>query len=147
VAYGSSLVERRLEGPEVSYFEDQYDEWMANNCQGDIEEYGDGSTYIEAAKGYTPPPPNKVRTSMGRSRSLLPLSKVEEFAAWAIADGFVREETKGVYEVLRLRWGQKVNGRKMQPYIFFKRAAAHYATTQAEGTQLVSRWMRPNTTT
>lgn len=125
----------------MSYFEDQYDEWMDNDCKGNLEDYGDGTTYVEDKKPYTPPQ-NKVRTSLGRSRSLLSLSKLEEFAAWAIADGFVREETKGIYEVLRLRWGQKIDGRKMQPYIFFKRDGAQHATTQAEGTQLVSRWLK-----
>jgi len=73
---------------------------------------------------------------------MLAMSKLEEFAAWAIADGFVREETKGTYEVLRLRWGQKVNGIKMQPYIFFQRNGARHATSQAEGTQLVARWLK-----
>lgn len=132
----------------MSYFDDQYDEWMANDCQGDIEDYGDGTMYPESMlidpnkKPYTPPP-NKVRTSAyGRSRSLLAMSKLEEFAVWAIADGFVREPTKGEYEVLRLRWGEKINGQRMQPYIFFRSDGAQHATSQAEGTQLVARWLK-----
>ena len=126
----------------MSYFEDQYDEWMANDCQGNLEDYGDGTCYPESSlidptkKPYTPPP-NKVRTSAyGRSRSLLAMSKLEEFAEWAVKDGFTREPTRGEYEVLRLRWP------KMQPYIFFKRDGAQHATSQAEGTQLVARWLR-----
>jgi len=129
----------------MSYFDDQYDEWMANNCQGNIEDYGDGTSYPESMLDKKPhtPPPNKVTTkAFGRSRSMLAMSKLEEFAAWAIADGFVREPTKGEYEVLRLRWGQKIDGRKMQPYIFFQRSGAQHATSQAEGSQLVSRWLK-----
>jgi hypothetical protein len=99
-------------------------------------------TYVEDKPKYIPPP-NKVTTSAyGRSRSLLAISKLEEFAAWAIADGFVREETKGEYEVLRLRWAEKINGQRMQPYIFFRRDGAQHATSQAEGTQLVARWLK-----
>ena len=45
----------------MSYFEDQYDEWMANDCKGNLEDYGDGLSYVEEKKPYTPPP-NKVRT-------------------------------------------------------------------------------------
>jgi len=133
----------------MSYFEDQYDEWMANNCQGDIEDYGDGSTYdLDEPKKKHIPPPNKVTTTAyGRSRNMLHESKIEEFAAWAVADGFVREDTKGTYEVLRLRWGQKIDGRKIQPYIFFQRDRSCHATSQAEGSQLVARWLRSKTTT
>lgn len=29
----------------MSYFENQFDEWMENNCEGDVEDYGDGTTY------------------------------------------------------------------------------------------------------
>jgi hypothetical protein len=124
----------------MSVFDDQMDDWFANDCQGSPSDY-DGAGNIgywadEPKKPYTPPT-SKVRTSAyGRSRSLLAMSKLEEFAEWAIADGFVREETKGEYEVLRLRWP------KMQPFIYFKRTGAQHATSQAEGTQLVSRWLR-----
>ena len=122
----------------MSYFEDQYEEWMANDCQGNIEDYGDGTMYPEEALDKKPyaPPANKVRTSMGRRRDLLALSELEEFAEWAVKDGFIREPTKGEFEVLRLRWP------KMQPYIFFRRIRKQHATSQAEGTQLVTRWLR-----
>jgi hypothetical protein len=120
----------------MSYFEDQYEEWMENDCQGNLEDYGDGLSYVEEKKPYTPPP-NKVRTSAyGRSRSLLSMSKLEEFAEWAVKDGFTREPTKGEYEVLRLRWPN------MQPFIYFRREGAQHATSQAEGTQLVARWLK-----
>ena len=120
----------------MSYFEDQYEEWMENDCKGNLEDYGDGLSYVEEKNPYTPPP-NKVRTSAyGRSRSLLAMSKLEEFAEWAVKDGFTREPTKGEYEVLRLRWP------KMQPFIYFRRTGAQHATSQAEGTQLVARWLK-----
>lgn len=129
----------------MSYFEDQQDAWFANNCKGDPSDYDpfDVPDDIDDPKKRYIPPPNKVRTTAyGRSRSMLALSKLEEFAAWAIADGFVREDTKGEYEVLRLRWGQKIDGIRMQPYIFYKRIGAQHATSQAEGTQLISRWLK-----
>lgn len=128
----------------MSYFDDQEEAWFANDCKGRIEDYDpyDEDSWPQDKPKHVPPP-NKVTTSAyGRSRSLLALSKLEEFAAWAIADGFVREDTKGEYEVLRLRWAEKINGHRMQPYIFYKRIGAQHVTSQAEGTQLVSRWLK-----
>ena len=127
----------------MSYYEDQEDAWMANDCKGSPSDYDpyDADAPWNQVKVH-PAPSNKVHSAMGRSRCLLALHKLEEFAAWAVADGFVREPTKGFYEVLRLRWGQLVDGRRMQPYIFFKRDGAKHATTQSEGTQLVARWLR-----
>lgn len=128
----------------MSYFEDQEHAWFANDCKGNIEDYDpyDADNWTQDKPKHVPPP-NKVTTSAyGRSRSLLAISKLEEFAAWAIADGFVREDTKGEYEVLRLRWGQKIDGRWMQPYIFFRRNGSLHATSQAEGTQLIARWLK-----
>ena len=76
------------------------------------------------------------------TRELLALSRLEEFAAWAIAEGFTREPAKGDYEVLRLRWpGQP-------PLIYFTRLSTHaggdpvHATAQHEGSKLVKRWLR-----
>jgi hypothetical protein len=31
----------------MSYFEDQYEEWMENDCKGNLEDYGDGLSYVE----------------------------------------------------------------------------------------------------
>jgi len=31
----------------MSFFEDQEDEWYANNCEGNIEDYGFGDQYPE----------------------------------------------------------------------------------------------------
>lgn len=130
----------------MSVFDDQMDDWFDNDCQGDPSDYdgaGNIGAWVHEEKPKHTPPPNKVTTkAFGRSRNMLALSKLEEFAAWAIADGFMREDTKGEYEVLRLRWGQKIDGHKMQPYIFYKRDGAQHATSQAEGTQLVSRWLK-----
>lgn len=122
----------------MSYFDDQEDCWFANDCKGDISDYDphDADSWPQEKPKHTPPPNKVTTTAYGRSRSLLAMFKLEEFAAWAIADGFVREDTKGEYEVLRLRWP------KMQPYIYFRRIGAQHVTSQAEGTQLISRWMR-----
>ncbi len=121
----------------MSYFDDQEDAWFENGCQGNPSDYDpyDPDTWDHIRKPYIPSP-NKVRSSAGRSRCLLALDKIEEFAAWAEMEGFNREPIKGEYEVLRLRFP------KYQPYIFFKRANAKYATSQSEGTQLVQRWIR-----
>lgn len=114
----------------MSYFDEQEEAWFDNDCQGNI---GDTDPYDVPDKR---PNKTKVRTTAGRSRSLLAISKIEEFAAWAIADGFTRETCKSTWEVLRLRWPGH------QPYIFFTRGGAQHATSQSEGTQLVKRWLR-----
>lgn len=128
----------------MSYFDDQEECWYANDCKGSPSDYDphDADSWPQEKKPYTPPANKVTTTAYGRSRSMLALSKLEEFAAWAIADGFIREPTKSEYEVLRLRWGEKIDGHKMQPYIFYKRIGAQHATSQAEGTQLVSRWLQ-----
>src|ERR1700722_19973985 len=104
----------------MSYFDDQEECWLANDCKGNISDYDpyDADNWPDEKVKHTPPPNKVTTTAYGRSRSMLALSKLEQFAAWAVADGFVREPTKGEYEVLRLRWGQKIDGRRMQPYIF-----------------------------
>lgn len=114
----------------MSYFDEQFDAWMENDCQGTIEDT-DPYDVPEKRTQVT-----KVRSTSGRSRSLLAISKIEEFAAWAIADGFTREPCKSTWEVLRLRWPNH------QPHIFFTRGGAQHATSQSEGTQLVKRWLR-----
>jgi hypothetical protein len=123
----------------MSYFDDQEDCWLANDCKGEISDYDpyDGDNCPQEKKTYTPPA-NKVQSSAGRTRHLLAISKIDEFAAWAQEEGFKREPTKGIYEVLRLRFP------KFQPYIFFQRAGSGHATCQSEGTQLVQRWLRDN---
>lgn len=125
----------------MSVFDDQMDDWFDNDCQGSPSDYdGAGDIGAWADKEEKPKrthPPNKVHTkAYGRSRRLLAMSKLEEFATWAVSEGFAREPTSHPYQVLRLRWP------KMQPYIFFQRIGAQHATSQAEGTQLVARWLR-----
>lgn len=75
------------------------------------------------------------------NRQLLALSKIEEFAAWACTQGFQREPTKGVFEVLRLRASDQ------PPILFFTRYRSlsgkepQHATAQEEGVKLVRRWL------
>lgn len=70
------------------------------------------------------------------------MDRLEDFAAWAIREGFKREEPKGDYEVLRLRW------EKHPPYLFFARNSSLsggklvHVTCQGEATQIVKRWIR-----
>lgn len=76
------------------------------------------------------------------NRQLLALSKIEEFAAWACTQGFQREPTKGVFEVLRLRYPN------CRPILFFVRSRTVggrepvHATAQTERTKLVHRWLQ-----
>ena len=113
----------------MSYFEDQYDAWMANDCKGRIEDYDpfDAGNFEDMDE--TP------AVNRNRARNLLALSKMEEFAKWAVSHGYRREPTKGTYEVLRLR-------RKGEsPVLYFKRDGAQHATSYGEGTALVQLWI------
>jgi hypothetical protein len=112
----------------MSYFDDQMNAWFENDCQGSIENF-------PPSEPKPAPRKIKVHSNLGRSRSLLALTKLEEFAIWAVADGFTREACKGTYEVLRLRWPGHA------PLIFFVRDRGAHATSQSDGTQLVRRWL------
>ncbi len=71
-------------------------------------------------------------------RHTLHLSKLDEFAEWAKSKGYLREETKGTYEVLRLR---HYEGGK--PLLFYARASAvEHASSQRDGLVLVRRWIK-----
>jgi len=120
----------------MSYFDDQEEAWFANDCKGRIEDYDpfDPGNFVEDR-------PRQQRVSEGRSRALLALSKIDEFAAWAITQGYTRETPKGTYEVLRLR----IKGQA--PLLYFKKAESasggdpQHATSYGEGTGLVKRWI------
>lgn len=122
----------------MSYFDDQEEAWYENDCQGSPSDYDpfDPDSWPKSNKK-RPQPVTRHKTS----KNLLAVSQLEEFATWAVADGFTREATKGEYEILRLRWP------KHPPYLFFKRSTAcgnpaPHATCQGEATQLVKRWFR-----
>ena len=73
-----------------------------------------------------------------RRRDLLAIHKVEEFAEWAEGEGYVREKTKGIYEVLRLR-----RNPVCVPLIFYKKdGAKEHVTVYGGGTVLVRRYLR-----
>jgi hypothetical protein len=113
----------------MSYFEDQYDAWMANDCKGRVEDYDpfDAGNFEDMDE--TPV------ASRNRSRNLLAMTKLVDFAAWAVSHGYRREPTKGTYEVLRLR-------RKGEsPVLYFKRDKGEHATSYGEGTTLVQLWI------
>lgn len=77
-----------------------------------------------------------------RSRQLLAVHAMERFAAWAESVGYKRLETKGTYEVLRLRQ----DGGK--PIIFYRKLSTNagkepvHLTSFDEGTRLVLRWIK-----
>ena len=113
----------------MSYFDDQYDAWMANDCKGRIEDYDpfDPGNFEDMDAPST--------GGRNRSRNLLSLSKLEEFAVWAVSQGYRRETTKGTYEVLRLR------KRGESPVLFCKRDKGEHATSYGDGTALVQLWI------
>ena len=57
----------------MSYFEDQYDAWMANDCKGRIEDYDpfDPGNFVESGLRKAAQLSNR-----NRSRSLLALAKL-----------------------------------------------------------------------
>lgn len=76
---------------------------------------------------------------MAVSRSHLHLSKLDEFAAWAATQGYERQPTKGVYEVLRLKGANPV------PFIYYRRATSEHASipNNPQGAWfIVERWLR-----
>ena len=69
-------------------------------------------------------------------RCLLTLHLLDAFAAWAAGEGWVREENKGVYDVLRLR-------REKVVHVFYrKNSATVHATVPDPAHSLVRRWIR-----
>jgi hypothetical protein len=79
----------------------------------------------------------ELRTEMA-DRATLHLSKLKEFAEWATTRGFVREEPKDCYGVLRLRHRDK------GVVVYYKRAGAkeHATATAGLGESLVRQWLR-----
>ena len=112
----------------MTYFEDQEDAWFDNDCKGRIEDYDpfDADSW---------PAANKQSTGGNRARNLLALTKVVDFAAWAVCQGYKVEPTKGTYEILRLR------KKGENPVLFFKRNTGEHATSYAEGTTLDQQWI------
>ena len=111
----------------MTYFEDQEDAWFENDCKGNIEDYDpfDADSW----------PQDKPKSTGNRARNLLALTKVVDFAAWAVCQGYKVEPTKGAYEVLRLR------KKGESPVLFFRRDRGEHATSYAEGTTLVQQWI------
>lgn len=69
-------------------------------------------------------------------RATLHLSKLGAFAAWMAMRGWAREDTKGVYEVLRLR---RENGPTL---VFYSRSPEHATIPMGDAGKWVSRWLR-----
>jgi hypothetical protein len=66
----------------------------------------------------------------------LHLTKLDAFANWAAQQGYVREQTKGVYEVLRLRREPE------PPLLYYRHEGGDHATSTGRATSLVDRWIR-----
>lgn len=67
--------------------------------------------------------------TMPRYRALLHLSKLDDFADWMAKSGWVREPTKGTFEVLRLAKAGE------SPLTFYSRANAREHVTVQAGPQ------------
>lgn len=80
---------------------------------------------------------------MPANRNLLALNKIDEFAAWAEAQGFVRSDVVGEYEVLRLK-----RPGDQHTLIWYRREGGNHATCQwkkagsADPSALVRVWLR-----
>ncbi len=74
---------------------------------------------------------------MSRSRNSLHLSKLEEFAAFCVNDGWVRQQPKGYDEVLRMTKTGK------EPLIVHKQAGAkEHATTWGNSQMMFVNWIK-----
>lgn len=77
-------------------------------------------------------------------RSTLALSKLEEFAEWAVRTGhFVRVPTKGHYEVLRLVRRNGIKG--AAPLLYYRKDTGgqfHATAQRGAALGLVKRWLR-----
>lgn len=71
-----------------------------------------------------------------RRRDTLHRTKVDEFVTWAKAEGYTVEQSKGIYEVFRLR-----NERKGELLIAHRRDGTDHVTTTGRLTSLVGRWL------
>ena len=60
-------------------------------------------------------------------RATLHLSKLDDFAAFAATRGYVREPTKGAYEILRLRRGEE------PPLLYYRRGGDHASIPESFG--------------
>ncbi len=70
------------------------------------------------------------------NRCVLALTKLPAFARWASSQGYTKADTKGEFEVLRLK-------PKTGPVlIWFTRAGAFHATSAGRESRLVQRWLR-----
>jgi len=74
---------------------------------------------------------------MTRSRSLLHLNKVQEFANWMSTKGWGQRAPKGTYEVLRM-----VHRNSSEPLIVYKRLKAEHCTVYGNGLHFVHRWLK-----
>lgn len=113
----------------MSYFEDQEECWYENDCKGRIEDINpyDADSWPQSEPIIT--------SNRNRTRNLLAITKLVDFAAWAQCQGYKVEPTKGTYEVLRLR------KKGESPVLYFKRDGAQHATSYGEGTALVQLWI------
>jgi|1185.fasta_scaffold03177_5 hypothetical protein len=59
-------------------------------------------------------------------RATLHLSKLDDFSEFAATRGYVREETRGDYEILRLRRGKEA------PLLYYRRGGDHASIPQTQ---------------
>jgi hypothetical protein len=73
-------------------------------------------------------------------RRTLHISKIDEFARWAVEHGYVREPVKGDYVVLRLR---KRFPTRDAPLVFYQKLPpTEHVTAYGDGYRLISQWLK-----
>lgn len=79
-----------------------------------------------------------------RSRGRLHKTKLPTFTEWLEARGWVKQDTKDYYEVLRMRWP---NDKSVEPLLVHKKMEVkeHYTTWGISET-LLSQWFRETKT-
>ena len=72
------------------------------------------------------------------NRSMLHISKLEDFKQWLVEDGWKIEATKGIWEVLRAR----KSGRRNPLIIFTKMDAKEHLSVMERDTGVIGAYLR-----
>ena len=73
---------------------------------------------------------------MARSRNLLHLNKVDDFALWMNTKGWGTQDTVGAYEVLRMK-----HPLSSDLLIVYQKIGAEHCTVYGNGLHFVRKWL------
>jgi hypothetical protein len=77
---------------------------------------------------------------MSRSRNTLHVDKLADFTAWLIGKGWLQQEKKGPYEVLRMTRRGKYSNKTL--IVHKKLESERYCTTLGESEHAVQQWLK-----